>query len=615
MIDQFLTRIVGAQNFLSKLWAVAKPYWFASERQAISVWGYTVNVRESWIAGALLGLIVALTVIIVYISKLLNAWNARFFNALQDKNLNAFWHELEYWIVLVAIFIIVFVYRLWLTQLLSIRWRRWLSEIYFRDWLSDRTYYRMELERHGADNPEQRIEQDIATFATQTLNIMVGLLLQVMTLVTFAAILWQLSGSFILPVLGVAIPGYMMWAALIYAAAGSWATYRVGRPLVRAHFELERRNANFRFRMARVRQNAESIALYRGERAEKHRLSTAFKEIYAIWWNVMKFTKRLTWLTGFYGQAATVFPIVVAAPHYFAGVIPLGVLTQTANAFGQVQGALSWFVDTYATLAQWKAVVDRLTTFGEAMVNAKRAAMENAFEIKQQTPDICLERVFVRLPDGAPLLQDVNVTLHRGESLLLRGASGAGKTTLFRVLAGLWPYGHGRVGFPRDARILFLPQKPYLPMGTLRQVLSYPEDAERHSDEDFCQVLKSCSLEHLIPRLAQTHNWSLILSGGEQQRLAFARALLYRPDWLFLDEATSALDQETERSIYDLLSARLPNATLVSITHRPENCPLYRREIVVDRWRHARANAPCGLQVDVSADVSEHARAQAQIGS
>jgi putative ATP-binding cassette transporter len=602
MIDHFLTRIVGAQNFLSKLWAVAKPYWFASERQAISVWVYTINVRESWIAGTLLALIVALTVIIVYISKLLNAWNARFFNALQDKNLTAFWHELEYWIILVAIFIVVFVYRLWLTQLLSIRWRRWLSEIYFRDWLADRTYYRMELERHGADNPEQRIEHDIATFTTQTLNIMVGLLLQVMTLITFAAILWQLSGSFILPVFGgLAIPGYMMWAALAYAAAGSWATYRVGRPLVRANYELERRNADFRFRMSRIRENAESIALYRGEATEQNRLSMAFREIYAIWWIVMKFTKRLTWLTGFYGQAATVFPVVVAAPHYFTGAIPLGVLTQTVNAFGQVQGALSWFVDTYTTLAQWKAVIDRLTTFGEAMVNAKHAAMENAFAIQKQTPDISLRHVFVRLPDGAPLLQDVNFTIHRGESVLLRGESGVGKTTLFRVLAGLWPYGHGHVGLPRNARILFLPQKPYLPMGTLRQVLSYPEDGGHHADEEFCRVLMTCALENLIPRLAHTENWSLILSGGEQQRLAFARALLYRPDWLFLDEATCALDRETERRIYDVLTACLPRVALVGITHRPDNCPLYMRDIVVDRWRHRpRANVQCGLQADVA---------------
>jgi putative ATP-binding cassette transporter len=602
MIDHFLTRIVGAQNFLSKLWAVAKPYWFASERQAISVWVYTINVRESWIAGTLLALIVALTVIIVYISKLLNAWNARFFNALQDKNLTAFWHELEYWIILVAIFIVVFVYRLWLTQLLSIRWRRWLSEIYFRDWLADRTYYRMELERHGADNPEQRIEHDIATFTTQTLNIMVGLLLQVMTLITFAAILWQLSGSFILPVFGgLAIPGYMMWAALAYAAAGSWATYRVGRPLVRANYELERRNADFRFRMSRIRENAESIALYRGEATEQNRLSMAFREIYAIWWIVMKFTKRLTWLTGFYGQAATVFPVVVAAPHYFTGAIPLGVLTQTVNAFGQVQGALSWFIDTYTTLAQWKAVIDRLTTFGEAMVNAKHAAMENAFAIQKQTPDISLRHVFVRLPDGAPLLQDVNFTIHRGESVLLRGESGVGKTTLFRVLAGLWPYGHGHVGLPRNARILFLPQKPYLPMGTLRQVLSYPEDGGHHADEEFCRVLMTCALENLIPRLAHTENWSLILSGGEQQRLAFARALLYRPDWLFLDEATCALDRETERRIYDVLTACLPRVALVGITHRPDNCPLYMRDIVVDRWRHRpRANVQCGLQADVA---------------
>jgi vitamin B12/bleomycin/antimicrobial peptide transport system ATP-binding/permease protein len=588
MIDRFLVRIANARSFLSKLWVLAKPYWFAEERQAVGLWGRSVMVKESWIARGLLAVIVGLSVLIVYMSKLINSWNARFFNALQEKNAEAFWAELLYWVVLVALFIVAFVYRLWLTQLLTIRWRRWLSEVYFRDWLADRTYYRMELTGQGTDNPEQRIEQDCATFCQQTLSISLGLLLQVMTLVTFAAVLWNLSGAFVLPIFGgITIPGYMMWAAVAYALVGSVATYLIGRPLVRVNFELERFNADFRYRMVRIRENAESIALYRGEHDEERRLRSAFARIFETWWSLMTYTKRLAWLTSFYGQAASIFPIIVAAPQYFAGKIQLGVLTQTADAFGQVQGALSWFVDTYATLAAWKAGVDRLTTFSEAMVRAKKAAQESDFQRSpQSTPELALQDVDVRLPNGSMLLEDVDVTIQQGDTLLLRGPSGSGKTTLFRVLAGLWPFGRGRIGLPKDARVLFLPQKPYLPTGTLREVLSYPETPDHYTEEACREVLETCMLGHLVPRLGEPANWSLVLSGGEQQRVAFARALLYRPNWLFLDEASSALDEPTERRMYELLAERLPDAAVISVAHRPTVAAFHKRQLVIDPAQH-----------------------------
>jgi putative ATP-binding cassette transporter len=592
MIDRFLVRIANARSFLSKLWVLARPYWFAEERQALALWGRSVMVKESWIARGLLAVVVGLSVLIVYMSKLINAWNARFFNALQDKNAEAFWAELLYWVVLVALFIVAFVYRLWLTQLLTIRWRRWLSEVYFRDWLADRTYYRMELTGQGTDNPEQRIEQDCATFCQQTLSISLGLLLQIMTLITFAAVLWNLSGAFVLPIFGgITIPGYMMWAAVAYALVGSVATYLIGRPLVRVNFELERFNADFRYRMVRIRENAESIALYRGEHDEERRLRSAFARIFETWWSLMTYTKRLAWLTSFYGQAASIFPIIVAAPQYFAGKIQLGVLTQTADAFGQVQGALSWFVDTYASLAAWKAGVDRLTTFSEAMVKAKKAAQDSDFERSPQpTPELALRDVDVRLPNGAMLLEDVDVTIQQGESLLLRGPSGSGKTTLFRVLAGLWPFGRGRIGLPKDARVLFLPQKPYLPTGTLREVLSYPETPDHYTEEACREVLETCMLGHLVPRLGEPANWSLVLSGGEQQRVAFARALLYHPNWLFLDEASSALDEPTERRMYELLAERLPGAAVISVAHRPTVAAFHKRQLVIDPTLHRVAS-------------------------
>src|SRR5262245_60541040 len=436
MIDRFLLRIANARSFLSKLWVLVRPYWFAEQRQEVGLMGYSVMVKEAWIARGLLAVIVGLSILVVYMSKLINAWNARFFNAWQDKNVDVFWAQLPSWVVLVALLSVALVYRLWLTQFLTIRWRRWLSEVYFRDWLTDRTYYHMELVSQGTDNPEQRIEQDCATFCQQTLSISLGLLLQIMTLVTFASVLWTLSGGFVLPIFGgLHIPGYMMWAAIAYALVGSTATYLIGRPLVRVNFELERYNADFRYRMVRIRENAESIALYRGEHDEERRLRSSFARIFETWWSLMTYNKRLAWLTSFYGQAAAIFPIIVAAPQYFAGKIQLGVLTQTADAFAQVPSSVCGFAHTSATLAAWKAGVDRLTTFSEAMVKAKREAESTAVKKSQQaTPELELRDVDVRLPNGSLLLEDVDVTIRQGESLLLRGPSGSGKTTLFRVL-------------------------------------------------------------------------------------------------------------------------------------------------------------------------------------
>ena len=313
-----------------------------------------------------------MNILVVYMLKLLNDWNGRFYDSLQAKDAAAFRDEIVYWIVLVAILIFVLVYAQWFQQLLTIRWRTWLTNVYFRDWLSNLTYYRMELVGDGTDNPEQRIEQDCADFADQTLDISIDLLSQVMTLVTFIAILWGLSGGITLPIFGgIVIPGYMVWVALLYSVIGTWLTYKIGRPLVRINFDLQRYNADFRYRMTRIRDNAEPIALYHGESDEARGLTSAFARVYANWWLFMKYNKRLNWLTSFYGQVAHVFPIIVAAPRYFAGAVPLGNLTQTAGAFAQVQGALSWFVNSYTTVARWMAVVERLTSFGEAMERAK----------------------------------------------------------------------------------------------------------------------------------------------------------------------------------------------------------------------------------------------------
>ena len=580
---QLSSRLAAARGFLAKLWKLTAPYFWSEER---------------WSARGLLAIIVGSGVLLVYLLKLLNEWNARFFNALEDKNFEAFWAELRYFVIVALIYIVVAVYRLWFRQMLQIRWRRWLTEVYYRDWLAERTYYRMELAGAAADNPEQRIEEDCNKFTDRTLVILLDLLSEVLTLVTFTSMLWGLSGSITLPIFGgLVIPGYMMWVAVAYAAIGSWLTYKIGRPLVRVNFDLQRYNADFRYRMVRVRENAESIALYRGEPDEKRRLDGAFGRIFGTWWDFMRYNKRLTWFTEFYGQAAAVFPFVVASPRYFSGEIPLGVLTQTAGAFARVQGSLSWFVDVWPTLAEWKATIDRLTTFGESMEAARRVtAASSGFSIERAAgAPLQLDDVEVALPNGRILLAKVDLEIRPGDRVLIQGPSGSGKTTLFRVLAGLWPYGRGTIRLPKDARVLFLPQKPYLPVGTLREALCFPERPEVYDLIAMSEALRATGLEHLADRLDEERAWSPVLSPGEQQRLAVARAILLRPDWLFLDEATSALDAAMETRLYKLLRERLPETAIVSIAHNPSVVAFHDRRLVIDPAARRLRSEPMAL--------------------
>jgi vitamin B12/bleomycin/antimicrobial peptide transport system ATP-binding/permease protein len=577
------SRLAAAHGFLAKLWKLTAPYFWSEER---------------WSARLLLAIVVGSGVFLVYLAKLLNEWNARFFNALEEKNFDAFWAELRYFVVVALVFIVVAVYRLWFRQMLQIRWRRWLTAVYYRDWLAERTYYRMELSGAAADNPEQRIEEDCNAFTSQTLIILLDLLSQVLTLITFTSILWGLSGSVTLPILGgITIPGYMMWVAVAYAGIGSWLTYKIGRPLVRVNFDLQRYNADFRYRMVRVRENAESIALYHGEPDEKRRLDGAFSRIFGTWWDFMRYNKRLTWFTAFYGQAADVFPLVVASPRYFMGAIPLGVLTQTAGAFGRVQGSLSWFVDVWPQLAEWKATIDRLTTFGESMEAARRVtAASSGFALEPSVDEaLRLEDVEVALPNGSVLLEDVNLEVRPGERLVIQGPSGSGKTTLFRVLAGLWPYGRGTIRLPKDARVLFLPQKPYLPVGTLREALCFPERPDAYGLIEICKALRATGLEHLADRLDEERFWSPVLSPGEQQRLAVARALLLHPDWLFLDEATSALEAAMETRLYRLLRDLLPETAIISIAHNPSVVAFHERRLVLDPAARRLRREPLAL--------------------
>jgi putative ATP-binding cassette transporter len=552
----FLQYSVRKRGYLTRLWALIKPYWFAEDR---------------WAGWGLLVLVIALTLATVYITVLLAEWNRLFFNAVQAKNYQDFLHLLIRFGILAVCYILFAAYGLYFNQMLQIRWRRWLTEQYYRDWLTDRSYYLLQLEKSEVENPEQRIQDDIGIVTTMTLNLGIGLLNSVVTLASFLLMLWNLSGTLTFHVAGFkfVIPGYMVWMAFVYSALGSLATHFVGRPLIRINNDLQRFDADFRFRMIRIGENAESVALYGGEKDERQKLKSSFNNIWRTWWRLMKTRKRLTFFTAGYEQMAVVFPILAAAPRYFSGAIHLGGLTQTAVAFGQVQSSLSWFVTIYPDIAQWSASVDRLMSFGEALAEVKRLpSRDTAIRIKRTSAsDLTVEGMRLSLPDQRIILDQVSLRIHSRDRVVLNGPSGSGKSTLFRALAGIWPYGTGAVSLP-GGRVLFLPQKPYLPIATLREVLSYPDQPDGRDEEAYRQALVDAHLPLLSNRLDEQGNWSLGLSGGEQQRIGFARAFLYKPDWLFMDEATSALDEPTEQALYATLRKRLPQVTLISVAHR-----------------------------------------------
>jgi putative ATP-binding cassette transporter len=556
-------------TFVRQVWALSLPY-FKSENK--------------WKARGLLLAIVALNLAAVYMLVLINDWNRLFYDALQNKDEAVFWRELGRFAYLAFAYILIAVYRFYLTQLLQIGWRAWMTRHYLERWLSNHAFYRLELARYGQpasplegqpgapqplpDNPDQRIQEDLNLFTSYTVSLTMGLLNSVVTLLSFVGILWGLSGAFAFNLDGTAysIPGFMVWMAVLYCVAGSVITHYIGRPQIRLNFLQQRYEADFRHHLVRVREYSEAIALDRGQHVERAHLQTRFGTVLGNYLELVRKQKNLVWFTSFFGQAATVFPFVVAAPRFFSGAIQLGELMQIASAFGRVQDSLSWFVDNYSTLAAWRATTDRLTSFEAHMLRleaqeAQAAAPEGA---GLSTSDLELS-----LPNGQVLLSGLARGAQAGASVLLQGPSGSGTSTLFRAFAGIWPFMRGSVQAPAQA--MFIPQKPYFPEGRLRDALAYPEPAERFSDAELTQALEDALLPQLASRLDAQDAWSQKLSGGEQQRLAMARVLLKKPRWVFADEATSALDGPAEQTLYARLKAltQQTGGALVSIAHRP----------------------------------------------
>ncbi len=591
-------------GFWKDLWALLKPYWFAEDKDTVRFFGLKFTASEKLIGRTLLVTIIVLTLGMVYLSVQFNTWYNDFYNALQDKKQAEFFKQMLKFGVLASIYIVVAVYAFYLNQMLQIRWRRWLTDRYLKEWLSQRTYYRMQLTGKQTDNPDQRISEDMKLFVDDSLSLSLGFLNASVTLVSFVGILWGLSGALAIP-LGAnsfEIPGYMVWVALVYAIVGTWLTHKLGKPLILLNFNQQRFEADFRFNLVRFRENTEGVALYRGESGELASFRERFSHVVGNWWSLMKRQKILNFFTIGYSQIAVIFPFLVGAPRYFSGAIPLGGLIQISNAFGQVQGSLSWFINAYPTFASWKATVDRLTGFHTSVMTTQQQQRENPGVVVETSEGSALEldQIDLGLPTGRTLLSKADVEIAEGARVLVRGPSGSGKSTLFRAIAGIWPFGGGRVRLPKNFRALFLPQRPYFPLGTLQAAVSYPAAPDTFSQEQVKEALVAVGLPGLQARMQEEANWSMQLSGGEQQRVAFARALLQKPNWLFMDEATSALDEPAQAALMNLLQERLPATTVVSIAHRPAMAEHHDRTLEIEPgddgharliWEPARAAA------------------------
>lgn len=539
------------RHLFRNFWRIAKPYWVSEDK--LYAWG-------------LLALVISLSLGMVYMNVQFNSWYNEFYNTLQNLDAKGFKEALYKFGYLAFFYIVIAVYAIWFQQMLEIRWRKWATIHYTHKWLNENNFYRLQLTDQDTDNPDQRIAEDVGQFVSISLSLSLGLLRSVVTLVSFIGILWTLSGPLTVMLGGseITIHGYMVWVAIIYALIGTGITILLGRPLVGLNFMQQRYEADFRFGLVRVRENVESIALYGGAKDEQERLGYRFLNVVTNYWSLMRMNKRLTWFTSFWGQLAIIFPLIVAAPRFFAKEIPLGGLMQINSAFGQVYGALDFIIGSFSTLANWKAVIDRLTTFERSV---ETAAQLPRIEPQPITHGLQLKQLTITKPNGAVLLADVNLTLKAGDSVLIRGKSGSGKSTLLRSLAGIWPYAKGYLGVQSNTRSLFLSQKPYMPLGSLRAALYYPNDVEQ-DDGKISELLTMAGLAHLLPRLDEIDAWSHVLSLGEQQRIALLRAILVKPDFLFMDESSSALDADGEAALYQAVREAMKDGVMISVGHR-----------------------------------------------
>ena len=542
-------------------------------------WPY-FTPKRSWKPLLTVALVLLLALFAVRMNVLFSFWSKDFYDAVQALDASKFWLFMGLFGVLASIHVVRELFTYYVQQSFEIHWRTWLNEKLSNDWLERGAYYRGQFVPEPTDNPDQRIQVDIASFVTFSLSLSIGAIRALVSLVEFTIILWALSGA--LALWGVEIPRGMVFLVYLYVLVATVFAFKIGRPLIQLNFLNEKLGADFRYALMRLREYSENIAFYRGENVERNTLFSRFQALIKNIWAIVFRTLKFNGFNLTVSQIAVIFPWLIQAPRFLAGQIKLGDVMQTARAFGEVEEALSFFRMSYDNFAQYRAVLNRLTGFMEANQQARDLPV---VQTQEQLAGLSLQGVTVQRPDGAPLLQDLNFSLGAGESLLVKGASGSGKTTLLRTLAGLWPYAAGVVARPVGARALFLSQKPYLPLGSLRTAVTYP--AEQADDALVQTALRKVQLGHLLGRLDEEADWSRILSLGEQQRLAFARVLINQPHIAFLDEATSATDEGLEHSLYELLRHELPQCTLISVGHRSTLNGFHQRKLELQgegRW-------------------------------
>lgn len=566
--------VISAIVFVGAVWMLARSTRWG--RQFWKLTGPYFTAREGRRTLAILALILLFTLSSVRINVLFSTWYNGMYTALQQLNEKVFWREMVVFAVLATVHVVRILLEYYIRQRFTLQWRVWLNERLLTHWLGNRAYYRTQYLSRTADNPDQRLQQDINSLVNTSLDLSMGTINALVSIVAYTAILWGLSGA--LALFGVEVPRGMVFAIFAYVLIATVFAFRIGRPLIRLSFLDEQLNADYRYALVRLREYAENVAFYCGEKVEGALLRSRFAAVIANAWQIVYRSLKFQGFNLAVGQTAMVFPFLIQAKRFFAKQITLGDMVQTAQAFGTLHDNLSFFRNAYDTFAAYRAVLDRLSGFDEAIDQANQLPRP---ALRIEGPRVGLEGLTVRRPDGRPLLLNASLDIPAGEPLLIRGRSGAGKTTLLRAMAGLWPYCEGAIVRPQEA-VIFLSQKPYLPLGTLREALYYPAQPAADSDAAARQALHDVQLDALAERLDEVADWSHILSLGEQQRLAFGRLLVGQPRAAFLDEATSAMDEELENALYAMLRARLPNAVLVSVGHRSTLLAHHPRELRLD---------------------------------
>jgi len=584
---------------------LADPYFAETntKTETLPLLGFVRERNLAW------GLVIALVVINqlqVGISVRLSFFNRDWFNALQNKDQEAFWNLLLtvflFWAMIAVVSNLI---EYFIENVLKIRWREYLVERYSGSWLGKGAHYRMGFSG-GADNPDQRIAEDTRGFINNTYAFSISLISTLSNLVSFSIILWSIPAQFTIPGTDIVVPGLPFLVAFFYSVIGTWLTHLIGKPLIKLDFNQEKYEADFRYTLARLREYGEQVALLDGEKAERQHIGQRFKSVVGNYYGLIRQNLKLNTFVSSYFQASVVFPFVIMAPAYFAGKLTLGQLTQTAGAFGRVEGAMQWFIARYQSLASYKAIVDRLTTFGDAIAAAEKLRDQSSITLPSQpAKDLTIPALSLAVPNGDTIVAVQDLTFKSGESTLVTGPSGSGKSTLFRAISGIWPFGSGQILVPDGKSVMLLPQRPYIPIGTLREAVQYPGLAGDHPDSEIEAALQAARLPKLVGRLDEERLWSQVLSLGEQQRLAVARAILSKPDWLFLDEATAALDEHTEAAIYAVIKEKLPDTTIVSIGHRSTLIAMH------DRRLELRPGTE-GIFAVVDADKAEGGKAEAK---